>query len=181
MMKLRIEAPWYTFQKKVKALFDKDPDITVNDVVESDNDEEDYSFDILIKNHEKFIAMDRLLPKLRKFGNVILKVYIYDMENSNDVNPVLSLYRTLFDKNPIVKDIVENVDPTGTAHDYVRFQPEVIQFFDDDLSDYSGNWNGLAQDIARELFDRSYWKIGFCTADLRENETGVTKPLGEWP
>ena len=31
----------------------------------------------------------------------------------------------------------------GTAHGFVRFQPEVIQFFGDDLYDYDGNWSGL--------------------------------------
>ena len=34
----------------------------------------------------------------------------------------------------------------------VCFKPQVVQFFDDDISDFNGNWSGLAQDIAREVF-----------------------------
>ena len=45
---------------------------------------------------------------------------------------------------------------------------ELIQFPDDDTSDFNGNWNGLAEDIAREVFEEGYRGISFCTADKRE-------------
>ena len=43
MLKFTLEAPWYTFRKKVNALFEQDPDITVGEVIESEEtaDEED--------------------------------------------------------------------------------------------------------------------------------------------
>ena len=59
-------------------------------------------------------------------------------------------------------------DFTGTRHGFVRFRPEVVQFFHDDISDYNGNWSGLAQDIAGEIFDQELLGIHFCTADKRE-------------
>jgi hypothetical protein len=65
-----------------------------------------------------------------------------------------------------VKDIKDVVDFTGTRHGFVRFQPEVIQFFHDDISDYNGNWSGLAQDIAREVFEGEYRGVHFCTAEV---------------
>ena len=34
MLNLKLEAPWYTYQKKVKALLGQDPDIIVGDVNE---------------------------------------------------------------------------------------------------------------------------------------------------
>ena len=36
MKKFTLEAPWNTYQKKVKALFDPDPDIIVGDVYKMD-------------------------------------------------------------------------------------------------------------------------------------------------
>ena len=81
-------------------------------------------------------------------------------------------YETIFRENPIVKDVRLAQDPTGTAHGFVRFQPEVIQFFDDDLYDYDGNWSGLAQDIAREVFQDETRGIHFCTAPVAANGTG---------
>lgn len=181
MMKLRIEAPWYTYQKKIKALFERDPEIMVCEVVESEKEDEDYCFSIEVKNHEKFIALDRLLPTIRVFGNVVLRIYLYDLENEAINNPTVNLYETLFKGNKIVKDIRTLTDVHGFGHSFVRFEPEVVQFFDDDISDYSGNWSGLAQDIAKEVFEGTNWEIGFCTADLNENEEDTAKPLGEWP
>ena len=53
----------------------------------------------------------------------------------------------------------------------VRFKPRVVQFFDDDISDFNGNWSGLAQDIAREVFGAEMRGVHFCTAAV--NATGV--------
>ena len=61
------------------------------------------------------------------------------------------------------------IDVTGTHNGYVVFEPEIIQFYDDNLSDYHRNWSGLAQNIARELFDDAAHGVYFCTADIREN------------
>ena len=67
-----------------------------------------------------------------------------------------------------MKDVRLAGDRTGTKHGFVRFQPEVIQFFDDDIYDYNGNWSGLAQDIAREVFCDEVRGIHFCTAAVDE-------------
>ena len=58
MMNLKLEAPWYTYQKKVKALFERDPEIKVRDIVLPEDGRADYLFDIEVCNHEKFLALD---------------------------------------------------------------------------------------------------------------------------
>ena len=184
MIKVSMEAPWYTFQKKVSALFEKDPDIYVGEIFQPEDDSEvTYAFNIEVKNHEKFVALDRVIPGTKVFGNVVLGIVLYDEEN-NDVHPGIKLFETIFKGNPIMKDLKVRTDAAGTDHVYVRFQPEIVQFFDDDTSDYNGNWTGIAEDIAREVFDNT-WAVNFCTADLRENEEKTAEmlrtPLGEWP
>lgn len=169
MMKFSIEAPWYTHQKKIKALFENDQDITVGDIYEVDNDDVDYAFDIEVKNHDKFMALGNVIHGIKEFGNVRLAIVLYDEEN-RDIHPGADLFKTIFDGNKIVKDIKSTTDPAGVEHVFVCFQPEVVQFFDDDLTDYNGNFNGLAEDIARDVFDED-WSVNFCTADIRENDT----------
>ena len=169
MLKFMLEAPWYTFRKKVNALFEQDPDITVGEVIESEDGKTDFLLDIEVRNHEKFLALDRVLPKVKIFGNVTLGIVLYDEENAQGEDDRVELYRTIFDGNPIVKDVREALDHTGTRHGFVRFQPEVVQFFDDDISDFNGNWSGLAQDIAREVFADEMAGIHFCTAAKNEN------------
>ena len=179
MAKLKIEAPWYEFQKKVKALFQNDTDIYVGDIYQPEDGKTHYAFDIEVLNHKKFLALDRALPKTREFGNVSLGITLFDVENGSGVDDAITLYKTIFEGNPALKDFKEAVDFTGTKHGFVRFKPEVIQFFHDDISDYNGNWSGLAQDIAREVFTQAPAGIHFCTAAV--DEDAACKPLGEWP
>ena len=168
MLNLTLEAPWYTFQKKVKALFERDPDIIVGEVVESEDGKTNFYFDIEVRNHEKFLALDRTFPKVKTFGNITLGITLYDEENGIREENRIDLYKTIFQGNPIVKDIREVDDFAGAHHGFVRFKPEVIQFHDDDTSDFNGNWSGLAQEIAREIFSDECAGIHFCTAALNE-------------
>lgn len=168
MGKLKISAPWYTYQKKLRALFGEDPDIYVGEVFEPDDGVSDYAVDIEIRNHEKYLILDRLLPRFRNFGGVRFSIWLYDEENGNEVEDAVELFRTLFSGNPILKDVKTLIDQTGMVHGFVRFEPRVIQFFNDDLSDYNGNWSGLAQDIAGEVFEDGARGVFFCTADIRE-------------
>lgn len=162
MIKLALEAPWATFCKELKALFDADPDIYVSEMYEPDDSNADYSIAIAVRKHDKFVALDRLLPGSKTFGNVTLDIDLYDEENG--VVNVAELFKTAFAGNPIVDSIQTRTDPAGVDWNYVLFKPEVIQFFDDDLSDYNGLWSGLAEDIAREVFEENSRGVNFCTA-----------------
>jgi hypothetical protein len=172
---LKLEAPCYTYQKQVKALFERDPEIKVGDVILPEDGRADYLFDIEVRNHEKFLALDRVFPKCVQFGNITLAINLHDEENDAGADDVLALYETIFKGNSIVKDVRTAMDHMGTKHGFIRFQPEVIQFFDDDIYDYEGNWTGLAQDIAREVFANETRGIHFCTASVKE----AKNPAGE--
>ena len=181
MSEMKIEAPWYEYHKKVKALFDKDPDIEVGEIYEHPEGHSfPYAFDICVRKHEKFKALDRVMPEIVEFGNVSMGIFLMDMENLFSEERPVEMFAAIFDGNPLVKDIKEVRDFSGTLHGFVRFKPEVIQFFHDDISDYNGNWSGLAQDIAKEVFCGSPF-VHFCTAGVNEKDGEVAMPLGEWP
>lgn len=169
---MKLEAPWYSFQKKVKALFGQDPDIIVGELEEMTGGDAQYGFSIEIRNHEKFLAFDSVFPKVKTFGNVAVCITLYDEENGVKQDNAVETYRTIFDGNPLVKDVRDAVDFTGTRHGFVRFQPQVIQFFADNTADFDGNWSGLAQDIAREIFADEFRGIHFCTAAVGETYGG---------
>lgn len=183
MRKLKLEPPWNAYQKKVNALFEEDPDIIVGEIfTPQDTTDATYAMNIEVKKHEKYLALTKFLPTSVSFGNVKMDIIIYDKEDVNG-EALLEEYKKLFEGNRRVKDIKSINDFAGTPHVFIRFQPEVVQFYHDDISDYNGNWSGLAQDIARELFNDAPWNVHFCTADLRENDdpSAVDTPLGEWP
>lgn len=61
---------------------------------------------------------------------------------------------------------------------YVAFQKEVVQFFNDDISDIRGMCSTLYANIANEIFGRLNGVL-FCTDSTGEKRFGM--PLGEWP
>ena len=159
-------APWYAYQKQVNALFEHDGQILVGEIYQQDNGV-DYGFDIEVLSHEKYLALDRVLSRFKLFGNVALTITLYDEENDAG-DEAVNIYRTIFEGNPIVESIEDVVDPAGVHHGYVVFRPEVIQFYTDDLRDINGNWSGLAQDIAREIFDDTAHGLNFCTGVVNQ-------------
>ena len=163
----KLQAPWYIFGKKLKALFGSDPDIKVGDVFECDgSDAARYAIHIDVRRHEKYNALRKLLPAYKIFGNVKLAIVLFDEENINDASDKFTLYTTAFNGNPIVDNMVRRKDQTGTEFLFIQFKPEVIQFFADNTADYNGNYNGLAQDIARDVFGGDYCGVNFCTAPI---------------
>ncbi len=157
-------APWYIYQAEVKALFDRDPQIDVGAVYQQENGK-DYAFDIEVRSHAKYMALDRVLSRFKLFGNVALTINLFDEENDAG-DEAVSIYSAIFDGNPIVESVEDIVDPAGVHHGYVVFRPEIIQFYADDLRDINGNWSGLAQDIAREIFDDAAHGLNFCTGTV---------------
>lgn len=166
--KTGIIAPWIEYQKRVKALFGRDPEIIVGEVYEPDGNEVDYAFDIEVRNHRKFEALDAVLPAIREFGNVTLGIQIFDEENIGGTDDIAAIYQTLFRDNPIVQDVKIVVDQFCIRHAYVLFAPEVIQYYRDEMTDYNGLFSGLAQDIAKEIFEDKTGNVHFCTAPVEE-------------
>lgn len=169
-MSTKLSPPWCTYASMVKVLFEPDPEILVGEIYKlEDEDSCDYAFNIEVANTEKFLALNRVMSSVVCFGNVSLKVVILDRTDA-DANPYEVLFHTLFNGNSHLKDIQCVKDPAGVVHNYIRFQPEVLQFYNDDLTDYNGNKSCLAADIAYELFgDNIDASVNFCTAPVKEN------------
>jgi hypothetical protein len=158
-----ISPPWVTFANKMKALFENDDDIVVNDVEDNTGN---LTLMIEVKNHSKFQALDQLLSETVKFGNVTLFINIYDVANNDDKPDYFDLFSALFAGNRSVQKVALAEDMTGAQHVFVVFHPEVKQFFDDNMFDYNGFWSGLNQDIAKEVFeDAANAGVHFCTGE----------------
>lgn len=169
--KIWLSSPWVDYNNELIALFDEDEDICVEDIHVSKLIDYDYIISIRVYNHKKFEAMYSLLPDVKEFGDVKVKIVIYDMENeSSEKEPkLIDDLETLFTGNPSFNRVEKLRDATGCEHDFVIFEPEVVQYFDDDLKDLNGFRTCLVQDIARDVFEDLMAKgIRFCTRDLDE-------------
>ena len=171
----KLSPPWTTYWRQLEALFNEDPDIEVGQLYDTDDKKEIW---IYVSNEKKFRALNNLLPKYHTFGNVKVKNVI-KLKGAADHDDFQDL-KDLFEGNPRVAEIKEAVDFAGVPHLFINFNPEVIQFPNDDTSDYYGLYTGLTEDIAREVFEMEYNGAHFSTAPIRKEEN-VNKPLGEWP
>ena len=145
MEKVNISSPWITYWNKVYALFGQDPDITVM----YNEDVNQISF--YVQGTDKAEALEKLLPKEKKFGNITVMQRVIPANKTWDTP---DLFRKIFEGNPLYADTIV-VKPEGTSNPfgYVCFKKDVIQFWNDNLGDPHGNEFTLAQDIAREVFD----------------------------
>ena len=163
-VKVTLEAPWYTYQKRLKALFDGDPDIVISDVDKSSEDGR-YYVHITVSNHKKYKALFSLLPEAVNFGNVRLFLILYDKEY-NMSNRAIDEVLDLFSDNPHINQLIEIEDAAGARHLFVQFKPEVLQFYDDNTQSYDSVTSCLAEDIATDCLEGACAGIHFCTAPV---------------
>lgn len=164
--KLTLATPWMTYKKMLDAMFQYDADVIVGDIEDEGTVKR---IAVEVKNHKKFLALSKIINTRVVYGNITVAVDLYDEENKlkEDVN--LDTIKDAFEGNEMVDDVKVLTDVVGTDHIFVVFDnTEIIQFFNDNLTDYCGNYTGLPEDVARQLFNTP-WGIQFCTKDLREN------------
>jgi hypothetical protein len=157
MQNLKKVSPWVEYYRKLVALFKKDPDIRII------YDEGINVIKMYINGQDKYEALNQLLPSEKKFGNVTLKI---ELIPCNDLKlSRTDLFRRAFSGNPVVTDVISiGQEIIGSTNDfnYVVFEKEVVQYYDDSLGDPHGNRSTLYQEIAKEVFGEQDG-IYFCT------------------
>lgn len=176
MSKLKLAAPWTIYYRQLQALFKKDPEIKVL------FDEDKPAVKLLVNNDDKAAALMSLLPEQKIFGNIVLKVLIVPANGemifpSTPPLPSPKFFNTLFTGNDALS-FIQSVDLMTNTATFVVFKKEVVQFFNDDMSDIHGVCSTLYQDLAKEIFADTVPGVYFCT-DIDDKSLG--KPLGEWP
>ena len=97
---------------------------------------------------------------------------------SNDNVTKSDLIKAALAGNPIVS-YVEHIEVLSNPIDYIVFEKEVVQYFNDNLGDIHGVESTLYEDLAREVFEE-HDGVFFCT-DIDDYQAGLEAPLGEWP
>lgn len=163
---MKLSAPWVKFYREIEALFAQDVEVKVG------YDEENMEVKLYVENARKADALTQLMPAEKVFGNVTLKITVIP---ANKVMSKADLINEAFVGNPALA-YVWHADTVMGSYDYAVFEPKVVQFFNDDMSDINGNETTLYENIARDVFDES--GVFFCTNAV---DRKLAKPLGEWP
>lgn len=154
-----ISSPWMTYYKKLVALFNDDPELEVK------WNEDEKSVIIESTNTFKIMALEKLLDPTVAFGNVTITVKCRVKDGSED--SVSAIFKTAFTGNPHISEVIDQETMGCIEQTFVLFKPEVIQFFNDDLTDYHGNWNGLSEDIMRDVINKDI-RVNIGTAIIKK-------------
>lgn len=157
MVNVNLSSPWVIYYKELDALFKGDPDIKVV------FDELKNTIKLYVQGESKAEALNQLLPTEKEFGNVTIRIEV--LPANKFLKSSISLYEDAFKGNPALS-FVKNITNGVYSFDYVVFKPEVVQFFNDDLSDINGNCSTLYQDIAKDIFGETDG-VFFCTDEVK--------------
>lgn len=170
IVKVALQSPWVTIYNKCKAMFEKDNELIIGSLQEPVDGLA--SFEIVSSNAEKIIALQSLINTSFFLGNIklVIKLGVINGDSKeylekkavNDKIDVDTI-ETAFDGNDVLDNVREVKFPGGYPAIYVLFAKEVVQFYNDDITDLYGNFNGLYEDIARDIF-LPLEGVFYCTA-----------------
>lgn len=178
MAKLDLAAPWTTYYRQLQSFFKKDEEVKVI------FDNQTASIKIFVENPTKADALTLLLPTAKTFGNVTVNVSVIPANNAErkeelDPKNHQQLFTHALNGNKAISFIQEVGFMGNQKFMYVVFDKEVVQFYNDDISDIRGLCHTLYQDIANTIFEK-HAGVFFCT-DIDKTNASLGQPLGEWP
>ena len=159
----QLSPPWYSYQRKVLALFGRDPEVRVRDLYEVD--ERNFTLFILVRTEAKAQAIRALLPRIVEISGTTVTSKIFIPVDECEVRlekkgSDIQIVKEAFTGNPVF-DRVEPPSCGFSAWGYCIFRKEVIQFWDDDISNFYGLHTTLAETIALEILKDV--DVQFCT------------------
>lgn len=179
---IRLSPPEATYFNEINFSIGNDPLVRVDPLRELPGG--DFLITIHVQGKQKARALATLLVRSRRIGNFRILVRVKNMEGSM-VQPILrtlspreiaTLYRAAFRTNRLFNFAVVRASLSFTAV-YPVFKAQVIQFFNDDLSDLYQNFNRVAafvfRDVLRNTINRT--PILFSTARRQTGSTGYRK------
>ena len=167
--KLQLSPPWVIFYREVQALFEQDPEIHIV------YDEEAESIKLYVDNDAKAELLAKMLPTQKMFGRVAVTLQVVPSNGkalSTDIGDAsfdAAAFEQVFSGNPVFSFAKTFKNVFQAVVTYVVFQPDVAQFFSDDLSDFYGLKSMLYADAAKEVFDYDAINdVYFCTDKIRK-------------
>lgn len=159
MENIKMVSPWVEYYRKIESLFAQDQSVNVK------YDESSNTIKLFVKDQEKADALTQLLPNRKEFGNVVVNI---DVIPANKVEtPRIDLFSKAFEGNGALSYIHTSDYTSINNFHFIVFQPEIVQYYNDDISDINGFRSTLYQDIAKEVFGERDG-IYFCTDKLED-------------
>ena len=152
--------PWYTLRNKYNYTFGLDPAVTV---LELDVSREPYILTLVTNNKTKGMALRAMIPTQFPFGNVLVNTTVNNSNGDSwepakieDVKDLVAVIEAAFGGNPLYIDVKVREGPFHRTEVGIIITKSVVQFFNDDLSEWYNNFNGVTAEVIGELIKRTY-------------------------
>ncbi|MEH7665724.1 hypothetical protein V7419_02890 [Bacillus sp. JJ689] len=155
----QLSPPWITYFNELKNSIGADPTVTVGPLIPVGGNNI-----ILVHalSNEKARALATFLKSFVQFGNVSVTVIVTNNENEI-VNPfpcpldafeIAHLFQVALENNPYFEQVVVQPQfPGGPNVVFPVFTAEVIQFFNDDISNLCQTFTGVAANVFRDVMN----------------------------
>ncbi len=160
--RVMISPPQFTLWRKLAYSFGADPEIAVRNPYEKNNTT---IIEVVVEDANRAPAVAGVLNDKYNFGGIQVKVKVIDPEG-NRVDPpdvtqpgfsVQQMIETALFANPYFYKVIPNRTPREPDRELVAvFYPKVIQFWNDDLSDFFGYAHFVAQDVFADVMRENY-------------------------
>ncbi|KEI02557.1 hypothetical protein ADU78_04075 [Clostridium botulinum] len=151
MNKKILSPPWYSLNRRLQCIIGNNPHITVSNLKQIS--QSCYETDMFIDDYTVAVTTRAILPEKYILGNItmILNIYYYDSLVSSQHNykytpeEVCSLFTTALKDNGFFQYVICLNKPfLGIYSVIVIINKAVVQFFNDDISDFYLNTNEIA-------------------------------------
>lgn len=152
---IRLSPPEFTYFNEVKYSIGKDPFVRVSPL--QDHGDGQYRIVLYVKGLKKAKALATLIAPDKVIGEIHLQVKV--ISGGKTISPITrsltpkeiaGLYRVAFRTNRFFHFVALRTI-FGTTFVYPVFKIRVVQFFNDDLSDYYGNYNNVAASVFKNV------------------------------
>ncbi|MFJ1268446.1 group-specific protein [Legionella lytica] len=154
----RLTPPWELLQRQLSAALEADPCVSVKPLTGQGLDME---ISVMVCQDKKALALAAFLSKRHEFGDylaVTVNVYAPNLLPVNATLPddleatAKMLSRALVGNKYFIKTGM-GTGPMAQLVAYAIFQPLVIQYYSDDISDWYSNTNEVAAKVFSEVFN----------------------------
>lgn len=167
---VKLSPPWYGWTNEVKAIFAEDAEIEVADLEET-NGRGGYVLAIDAKTADKADALRVLLPFVKNFGNINVGIEISlngtpidFVGDRTSIPDAINWVNKLFKGGANVEG--QCYEMFGGYVGFVVCPAEIVQFYNDDITDVNGNTTMLFADAARDVLEVPAG-VNFCTESIR--------------
>ena len=160
---VKLSPPWYILRNKIYNLLGADEELIISELEESETKKGSYVVTISSQNDAKLEALKKIMISHFEFGNISVDV---DFEYIRDEDDEVTIedYETAFEGNPYFVQAVETGKGMFQGIKYIVFAKEILQFFDDDLTDLYSNMSIIVADAVKDVC-KKYNNVNFCTDD----------------